>query len=311
MSFLGVDIGGTKIAAAVVDVNGIVHSKSRIETPASAGGDTILQAAIGLSQSLLSSTSDDITAIGIGTGGQVDAESGTIYSATELLPGWAGQPIKERFRKSFNLPIYIENDVNALALGEQRFGGLERAGTTVFLALGTGVGGAVLIDGKLHHGAHWSGGEAGHMIVNIAEDAWIDSGGHQGTLEAYASGHALVRIWREITGDRSEISGQEIGDEAMVDSGSPAVLAVTQLGRNLGLGLVSIVSLLDPDRIIIGGGLAALGDLLLDPARVTLRERALPGSSECPVSVSSLGASSSLIGAATVAIEGVSCQQGH
>jgi glucokinase len=305
MHFLGVDIGGTKIDVGIVDENGVVLVEARVPTPASSGGEAVLTAAINLAAALRASCNATIAAVGVGAGGQVDAQNGVILSGTDLLPGWAGQRVAEHFSLRFDVPCYLENDVNALAIGEQRFGIAKNVGTSVFLALGTGVGGALVIDGKLRHGPHWSAGELGHLIIDCRDDARVDLGGHRGTLEAYASGHGLVTTWREITGDRREITGLEIAEEAVCDSGSPAILAVAQTGRYLGYGLLSIVNALDPDLIVIGGGLSSLGDLLLDPARNMLLERALPGPSHCPVVTATLGSHSSMIGAAAVAMEGI------
>jgi glucokinase len=303
---LGVDIGGTKIAVGIVDDAGRVVAQERCNTPAIEGGNSILNSAVALSETLITASMLPISRIGIGAGGQINATTGVVLSATDLLPGWAGQNIVDCFQAAFNLPTCVENDVNALALGEFRFGSALGLSTVVFLAIGTGVGGAILIDGKIHHGTHWSGGELGHLLIDIGDNARIDSGGHRGTLEAYASGHGLVETWRQITGDRAAITGEEIAQAAEEDTGGPAVLAVSQTGRYLGFGLVTIANILDPDLIVIGGGMAALGDMLLDPARVVLKERALPGPAACPIVTASLGAAASIIGAASVAMEAMS-----
>jgi glucokinase len=159
-----------------------------------------------------------------------------------------------------------------------------------------------MLNGQLVHGAHWSAGEIGHIIVNMDQNARVDSGGHKGTLEAYVSGHGLVATWREITGDRSEITGDAIAVEAKQDLGGPAALAITQTGQYLGIGLVSILSILDPEIVVIGGGLASLGEQLLAPARNVVKARALFGAADCPIVVAELGSSSSIVGAAAVAL---------
>ncbi len=302
MYFLGVDIGGTKTAAGIIDDQGRVIVQSRKATPASAGGTVVLETAIALASSLLDDFDGEITAVGIGAGGQIDSETDTVVSATDLLPDWAGQAVGPAFSCVLSLPAFVENDVNALALGEYRFGAAREVEQFAYLALGTGVGGAFVQNGHPLRGAHWAGGEFGHMIISIDNNARLDHGGHKGTLEAYASGHGLIETWREVTGDRTPVTGEEIAAYAEEDDGGPANLVVAQTGQYLGLGLVTIVSLFDPDLIVIGGGLAALGDRMLEPARKTLRERALAGPSACPVMVSALGAESSVIGAAAVAM---------
>jgi glucokinase len=302
MIYVGVDIGGTKTAAGIVDREGKVLKKNKIATPAAEGGGAVLRASIELVRNLLDSWNEQPVAIGIGAGGQVDCRRGVIVSATDLLPGWAGQPVADRFTASFQIPTFVENDVNALAIGEYMFGSAKTYKTSVFIALGTGVGGALMIDGKLHHGAHWSGGEIGQMIIDFRDSARHDGAGHKGTLEAYASGHGLVASWRAITGDQADMTGEQIAQEAEQDSGSPAALAVAQTGRSLGFGLVSIVSVIDPDLIVIGGGLSLLGDMILGPARSILSSRALPGPSTCPLIVASLGYNSAIVGAAATAM---------
>lgn len=292
--YIGIDIGGTKIAGAVITADGTIVSHQTHPTPAQNGGAAVLAAAVDMAQELVS---PEVVGIGVGTGGQVDATQGVILSATDLLPGWAGTPIKAVFEETFGLPTTVDNDVNALAIGEACFGAARGKDTVVFLALGTGVGGALLINGRIHHGAHGAGGEFGHLLLSADENARRDCGGHVGTLEAYASGPGLAQTWREMTGNLTDlVTGQEV----VTRPGGPE--AVRRTGEYLGCGLVSLANALDPDVIIIGGGLAALGDLLLAPARQLLRSRALPGPAQCPVLRAALGPEASVIGAAALAL---------
>jgi glucokinase len=302
MNFLGVDIGGTKIAVGVVNAAGSVVASKRVSTPAAEGGEAVLSAAVNASRELLAEAGVAVNAIGIGAGGQIDSDNGLIVSATDLLPGWAGQPVVKTFSDVFQLPVKIDNDVNALAVGEHKFGSSVGLKSACFIALGTGVGGALVLDGQVLHGAHWSAGEFGHLIVDMSESARIDAGGHKGTLEAYASGSGLVATWRNITGETTAISAVEIAEEAKADAGGAAALALGQTGRYLGFGLVSIVSMFDPDIIVVGGGLAEIGDMLLDNARTALLERALDGAASCPVVIGTLGLDGSIIGAAALAM---------
>ncbi|MDQ2687014.1 MAG: ROK family protein [Armatimonadota bacterium] len=299
--FLGIDIGGTKIASGLVTDAGVVVRREDVPTPAREGGPRVLEAAIALARSLGEMAGETVQGVGIGTGGQVDADRGMIVSATELLPGWAGIGVQAAFENALRLPSFVDNDVNALAMGEARFGAAQNARSVVFLALGTGVGGALLLEGRLHRGVHWSGGEFGHILLTMDENARRDAGGHRGTLEAYAAGPGLVQTWRELTGDtRSPMTGQTIAAEAARAPDGPAAQAVTRTGEYLGFGLVSLANALDPELIVIGGGLAALGDALLDPARHILQTHALHGPANCPVVPASLGPDASLIGAASL-----------
>ena len=155
-NFLGIDIGGTKIAGAVVTAEGRVLRRLDVPTPALEGGPRVLEAALTLARTLR--TGETLAAVGIGAGGQIDAARGVVLSATGLLPGWAGTDIKRAFENGLRLPALVDNDVNALAVGEWRFGAARGLSTVVFLAIGTGLGGALLWNGQVHHGAHGSGG---------------------------------------------------------------------------------------------------------------------------------------------------------
>ncbi len=289
--YLGIDIGGTKIAAGLVSAEGKALRRTRCQTPLT-GGTAILDAALGLAQQY---QNEPIAAIGIGTGGQVNAALGVIVSATNLLPGWAGTEVQTAFEAAFRVPCLVDNDVNALAVGESRFGAGRNLSTVAYLALGTGVGGALLLQGRLHHGAHWTGAEFGHLLLTMTD-------GPRRTLEDFASGPGLVQTYRELSGLDGEITGEAIAAEAGRDPESLAAQAVTRTGEFLGYGLISLANILDPDLIVVGGGLSALGELLLEPARRILSLGALPGPACCPVAVAALGSDAALVGAAALAM---------
>lgn len=289
--YLGIDIGGTKIAAGLVSADGTVLRRSRCQTPLT-GGTAILDAALGLARQY----HEPIAAIGIGTGGQVNADLGMIVSATDLLPGWAGTDVQAAFQSAFGVRCCVDNDVNALAVGEGRFGAGRNLPTVVYLALGTGVGGALLLNGRLHHGAHWTGAEFGHLFLTMTD-------GPRRTLEDFASGPGLVHTYRELSGFTGEITGEAVTAEAGRDPESLSAQAVTRTGEYLGYGLVSLANILDPDLIVIGGGLSSIGDLLLEPARRVLLSQALPGPARCPVVPAALGTDASLVGAAALTMK--------
>lgn len=284
--FLGLDIGGTKIAGGLVTETGKVVRRSERATNAHRGGPHVLATALELARTL--ADGNQIAAVGVGTGGQVDATRGVIVSATGLLPGWAGTNIKTVMQDALGVLCFVDNDVNALAMGEEKFGAARGKSTVVFLALGTGVGGALLLNGRLHHGAHWTGGEFGHLILDANTGR---------NLENYASGPGLLRTYREMGGVA------ETSREVAQNPDALATQAVTRTGEYLGWGLVSLANALDPDLMVIGGGLASLGDALLAPARRILSANALPGPAQCPVVVAALGADASVIGAASLAMD--------
>ncbi len=291
--YLGIDIGGTKIAGGLVTSEGRVMLSDRRPTPPT-GGAAILEMALSLAQSLLEAAPEPLSGIGIGTGGQVDTERGAIVSATDVLPGWAGTDVKTAFERFFGLPCSVDNDVNALAVGEARFGAGRGLATVLYLALGTGVGGALLLNGRVHHGATWTGGEFGHLLLTTDEAA------PRKTLEDWASGPGLLRTYKERTGVGPEVTGESVAAEAVRDPDGPAAQAITRTGECLGFGLAGLANALDPDLIVVGGGLAALGDTLLDPARRILRRYALPGPARCPVVPAALGADAAIVGAAAL-----------
>ena len=293
--YLGIDIGGTKIAAGLVTQEGHVVASARRPTPLT-GGAALLACVEELGRELQASASEPIVGIGIGTGGQVDTGRGVIVAASELLPGWAGIALTDAVEAAFGLRCVVDNDVNALAVGESRFGAGRGFGTVVYLALGTGVGGALLLGGRLHHGATWTGGEFGHLLLTTDEAA------PRKTLEEFASGAGLVQTYRDLTGDLGDLTGESIAAEAANDPQGPAAQAITRTGECLGFGLASLANALDPDLIVLGGGLTALGASLLDPAKRILSRYGLPGPSQCPVVQAALGSEAAVIGAACLAM---------
>ncbi|HEY9730576.1 MAG TPA: ROK family protein [Drouetiella sp.] len=314
MNYIGVDIGGTKIATGIVTADGELIARHERPTPVKSGGQAILHDAIESAREVARTSGVPVAAVGVGAGGQIDPSTGTVFSATDVIPGWKGIGITEAFTRELGIPSFADNDVNVLALAESRFGAARcvKSGTVIFLALGTGVGGALLINGKLHHGAHFSGGEFGHILLSIDANARMDTGGARGTLEAYCSGPGLVETWRELANSkkescrfdgRQEKSGREIVTEARQQPDGVCAMAIKRTGEYLGYGLVSLANALDPDLIVIGGGLSEIGDALIQPAIYVLREFALPGPSRCTVVPAQLGKDSAIVGAACLGME--------
>lgn len=308
MNLLGVDIGGTKIAAGVVDsdTGAVIHS-GRTATLATEGGAAVLARAVALARQVLNDAAVSIAAVGVGAGGQIDYRSGVVLSATDILPGWAGTLLAEAFREAFGVPAFADNDVNAFALGEHRFGAGRGASDAVYVTLGTGVGGAIFIGGKLHRGARGTGGELGHMVID-------DRDGFPVTLEAAANGEALVC---EYLGEAAyprhgdpprlpePVTGAMVGEAAKRDANPHAIWAVQMVGGNLGGGLASLANILDTERFVIGGGIAELGDLLFDAIRNGFAHQALPLYQDTAIVPAALGGGSSLVGAACVALAGL------
>lgn len=194
-TLLGIDIGGTKIAGGIVAAEtGAASLVRRISTEAQQGGAVVRDRALALAQELLAEAAVQgisPTAIGVGAGGQIDPVSGVVLSATDVLPGWTGIRIKEAFETAFSLPTSVDNDVNALAAGESRFGAGRGFPNLVYLALGTGVGGAVLVHGSLYHSRTGVSAELGHLL--LYPDGLPCTCGGRGCLEQYVCGPTLWR----------------------------------------------------------------------------------------------------------------------
>ena len=292
MKVLGVDIGGTKIAVGLVDLtDGTVTHAHRVPTDASLGGVAVLERAVLAARAVWDAAGGGIERIGIGAGGQIDPVAGDVVHATDILPGWAGQPLASTFTDIFGVPAWADNDVNALAEGELRFGAGKGCRSLVFLALGTGVGGAVVADGRVLHGPRGSGGELGHLLLYPPDR----------NLEMCANGDAVCKAYQLALGTRSGRTSVEIA--GLARAGDPAALeAASIVGRDLGYGLVSFANVLAPERIVVGGGVVdGFGEAVLGPARDTLRRLALPGVAGTPVVAAALGPDAPVVGAAAVA----------
>lgn len=274
MTSIGVDIGGTKIAAGAVDENGHILDTAVRPTPAE--DPDALEAAVADAVRELRGR-HRVTAVGIGAAGFVSSDRRTVVFAANLA--WRDRPLAQNVESLVDVPVVVENDANAAGWAEFRFGPAAEADTMLMMTVGTGLGGAVVLDGRLLRGRWGFAGEIAHMNL-VPEGQWCGCG-NRGCLEQYTSGSALVRAARadaaagdpllvpllEAAGGRVDgIDGPLITALAeQGDAGAQRELA--ELGRWLGLGAASLAAVLDPEVIVIGGGVCAAGDLLLDPAR--------------------------------------------
>jgi glucokinase len=255
---IGIDIGGTKIAGALVDAEGCIHSQLQIPSPAHdavAMVDTIA----GLIEQI--SDGQQIIAAGVAAAGYINADQSMVYYAPNIA--WRNEPLKELLEQRTHIPIVIENDANAAGWAEFRFGAGKNFTHMTMLTVGTGVGGAIIAYGELFTGGFGTAAELGHLRV---EPGGLLCGcGQHGCLEQYASGRALLRFMREETGidDLDAEAGKvllENGDEA-------AWRAMHTVGIWLGSACASLSAVLDPQVFVIGGGVAAAGDRFLAPIR--------------------------------------------
>ncbi|MCS7222565.1 MAG: ROK family protein [Anaerolineae bacterium] len=300
---LGVDIGGTKIAAALIDAGGHPHGLHAIPTLAHEGAEAILERVITLARAVIAETSIMPVAVGVGTGGQVDPAAGEIVFATELLPGWTGLPLARRLREALGLPVYVANDVHAMALGEATYGAGRGVCYGLYVAVGTGIGGGWVLEGRLYHGRSGLAGSVGH--VKVEPNGRPCTCGGRGCVEQYASGPAIAEHYRRLRGLAATPSGHEV--VISMNAGDPlARLAIREAGRWLGLALASLVNAMGPDAIVVGGGVAAAGEPFFSAIRTSLAQHVLPSARSTPVIPAALGPHAGVIGAGVLARQGLS-----
>jgi glucokinase len=317
---IGVDVGGTKVAAGVVDERGRILAKLKRSTPAASPPRTE-QAIADVVTELLAAHevaaigADEVVAIGLGAAGFVDGDRATMLFAPNLA--WRDEPLKQRVEERLGRTVVVENDANASAWAEVRYGAARGYRDVMFVAVGTGIGAALIIGGELYRGRWGIAGEPGH--VRVVPDGRLCGCGNRGCWEQYASGNALVAEAREFArrtpegasrllqlagGTPEGISGPEITQAAT--EGDPAALRCFQIvGGWLGQGLADLAAILDPACFVIGGGVSEAGDLLLDPARAAF-ERALTGRGHRPlaeVRAAQLGEDAGIVGAAGLALQ--------
>jgi glucokinase len=307
---IGVDIGGTKVAAGVVDVDGNVLAHARRPTPSRSPQE--VEAVIGALVEELRAE-HEIVAVGIGAAGIIDEGRSTVRYAPNLA--WRDEPLKAALEEFIDVPVVVENDANAMAWAEHRFGAGRGEGDLVCLTVGTGIGGGLVLGGRLFRGHFGGAAEFGHL--QLVPDGRRCGCGQCGCLEQYCSGRALLREAREIA-DVDPVYGArllELGNgrpegitaeqvtQAAREGDPAAVEALGLMGVALGQGLADLAAALDPGMFVIGGGVADAGELLLAPAREAFAAR-LTGSASRPharIVHAQLGNDAGLVGAADLA----------
>jgi glucokinase len=307
---VGVDIGGTKVAAGVVDEQGKVLARARRVTPskdARAVEATIADVVRELRDG------HDVVAVGIGAAGFVDADRSRVRFAPHLA--WRDEPLRDALAALIGAPVVVENDANAAAWAEWRFGAGRGESHLVCVTLGTGIGGGMVLDGVPQRGRFGMAGEFGHMVV--VPDGRRCECGNRGCLEQYASGNVLGREARELARAGSPVTAallERVGGNVDALAGPVVTLAAREgdpcavelfdeVGRWLGIGLANLAAALDPGTFVIGGGASEAGELLLGPARESFR-RTLTGRgyrAQARIVPAALGPEAGLVGAADLA----------
>lgn len=309
---IGVDIGGTKVVAGVVDGEGRVLDRMRTETPHRSKSPQVIEDVI-VELVLQLADRHDVHAVGVGAAGWVDADRSRVLFAPHL--NWRDEPLRQALSERLRFPVVVENDANAAAWAEWRFGAGRGEDHLVMITLGTGIGGAVVRGGHVDRGRYGLAGEFGHM--RVVPDGHRCPCGNRGCWEQYSSGNALVREACELIAEESPVvqpllaraGGTALGitgplvTEAARDGDPVATELLYEVGRWLGVGLANLAAALDPGRFVIGGGVAEAGELLLAPAQETFR-RALAGRGfrpEAAIVPAALGNDAGLVGAADLA----------
>jgi glucokinase len=309
---IGVDVGGTKIAAAVVDAEGGIVARRQVPTE-SAEPASIVAAVVKVAREM-KAAAPAAAAVGVGAAGLVDVERGVILGAPNLA--YRNVAVRDTLSERLGIPAIVDNDANVAALAEAVHGAGRGAGDQIMITVGTGIGGGIIIGGRLYRGHYGVGAELGHIVID--PDGPVCGCGNRGCWEAVASGNAIGRLARQrveggagadllaiVGGDLDAITGEVVGEAAVAGSAFSRDV-VASIGRLLGIGLASIVNIFDPEVIVIGGGAAAgTGELLLEPARESMLAHVLGPSWRTPVRIvpAKLGNDAGVVGAAWLARE--------
>lgn len=283
---IGVDVGGTNVKVALVDKTGSIVYSDTVPTRAEMGYEYTIQNIITAISNLMKESKvqkDAIEGIGFGFPGQIDCNNGIVRLAPNI-PGWVNIPIAEIVSKEFSIPVKVDNDVRCAALAELNFGAGKGSQNMICITVGTGIGSGLIVNGKLVRGASNAAGELGHIKLQM-HDGPICGCGDRGCLEAFASGPSIVALAEEyIRGGKStkyrELANPDITPYIVAEAAKQGDVVAKKIfeiiGNYIGIGLASVVNLLNPEKVVIGGGVADAGDLLFVPIKETLKKRAMP-----------------------------------
>ena len=313
---LGVDLGGTKILTAVTNPQGKILSRDHSITPAPKGHEAVIHSILESAHRVLGQADvaiSDIIAVGVGAPGLINPETGILFTSPNL-PGWRDIPLRDTIQEKLGKKTFLINDANAAALGEFYFGAARGTRNFIYITISTGIGGGIVIDGKIYSGAIGAAGEVGHMTID--DDGPICNCGNRGCWETLASGTALARearhrieggmrtsILEYAEGDMEKVTALVIQDAAEKGD-SLAKELIGRTGYYLGVGLANLINIFNPELIVIGGGLSNIGNMLLDPAFKVAGERAYEQAFQAVrFACAGLGRNSGVLGAAAFALQ--------
>ncbi|MBI1882714.1 MAG: ROK family protein [Chlamydiae bacterium] len=306
--FLGVDMGGTNLRFGLVDEKGKIHGSSCVSTEAGTSRKEILKK---MEQGIRALLEEErklkvaVKAVGVGVPGCVDFDRGFIHTLVNI-PGWDDVPLANILQEAFHLPVFVDNDVNVMALGELVFGAAQGAKNVICITLGTGVGGGIIVEGKLYRGSSFTAGEIGHSIIHV--DGLACNCGGRGCLERYVGNRYLVeRALEKYRVDSKRKIPDPLTPEilaAWAQEGEKVALQLWKdMAKDLGMVLASLVNFFNPDLMVIGGGVAQAGKVLFEPLENFVRERSMKVPGACVRIVrAKLGQDAGVIGAAALAM---------
>jgi glucokinase len=309
---IGVDLGGTKLLAGVVDGELNVHHRVH-RLVHGLGQRELLEAIVEAVEEARALASTEVTAVGFGIPCMIDQRRGMAMLAVNLP--LVDVPFRDLMAERLGLPVEVDNDANVAALAEHRAGAARGTSEAVVLTIGTGIGGGLILGGEPYRGGIGAGAELGHITIDVNGPPCQGNCPNNGCLETLASGTALAREGRRIAAEQPESAlgraltdGREITGGLITElahDGDPAAIdALSLIGRNLGVGIASYLNVFNPDVVVIGGGVIAAGDLLLAPARAEAARRALPPMRDhAQIVPAQFGTEAGLVGAATLALE--------
>lgn len=314
MIYAGIDLGGTTIKAALVNEKGEILISRSIPTKAERPYQEIAADMADLVLDLIKDRGlelGDVHSVGIGSPGAIDPVNGEIIFAANFAD-FHHVPMAALIRERIDLPVYLKNDANVAALGEAMFGAGEGSRNSILITLGTGLGGGIIINGKIFSGYYMGGGELGHIVIKA--DGFQCTCGRKGCWEVYSAATALIRMGREraqqhpecrlnrlYDGDLSKLNAKDVFDAA--NGGDVfAIDAVEEYSHYLAIGIGNVINIFQPEYVIIGGGPSAQGDKLLDPVKRQLKREVFGGDTKTKVVIAKLGNSAGVIGAAMLGV---------
>lgn len=296
MYSIGVDLGGTKILTGLVNDTGVIERTVEVPTGASEGPDAVIERIVRSVQEVKGAVPNEhLYGIGIGAPGPLNPKDGVVLSPPNL-PGWDNIPLRDRVGQRFGLPCFLENDANAAALAEHRFGAGQGTTDMIYITVSTGIGAGLILDGKLYHGSGGFAGEVGHIVVDT--NGPVCTCGNTGCLEAVSSGTAIAREASIVFG--RQCTAKEVAELAE-QGNQDAITILDRAFAYLGAGIVSLVNLFNPSKIVIGGGVSHTGDAMFRQLSAAVQEKAF----EAPRSMvtivpAQLGVNSGMLGGATL-----------